>query len=386
MLKWNRKVDVAFGVLVALMIAVVAMAQRPLPSPSGVDLAVSGPKGGTFVMNTRDTSLTESFKLVSQQSFTQMAVADSVRFISTSTADSSRFWVVGIASTDTLRTTRTLEVSGTDTIRVPGVNFRYLEAVYADSESAGTVTFHRKTGATTIVDLSANDMSAAPAHHFFSHPGGGLFGWEAKADPESPVVHLQLRLYREHQDAVHTPETGYLLLDEMYVGGAAVYHPHVSKQLVAGVNDTSVTFSVVGTEKVGYFSVVTDVGTSITAMYIDVSSDRSRWKQTTAIDSTTGVDGTTQTRAEPIPVDSLYGQPWARLVVNNRGTTGDTATVDTYITVHRNPGTGDRDYRPFSPPETCPPHSYVAVYARAIGKNGRVFVRLRGYDNPMLRK
>lgn len=383
----NVKLVVCALVLAVLFVA-LAVAQRPPPTGLGVDPTVagmSGLKGGTFAVNTRDTSLTESFKLVTQQTFTQMTVADSVRFISSSTADSSLIWVVGIG-TDSLRHTRSYEVSGTDTVRVQGVQHRFLEAAYPDTESAGTVTIHRKSGATAIVALSPGDMSAAPAHHFFSHSGGGLFGWEAKADPESPVVHLQLRLYRDHLDAVHTPETGYVVLDEMYVGGTAVYHPQVGKKVVAGGNDTSTTVSVAGADKFGYFSVVADVGTSVTAIYIDVSADRSNWKQTTAIDSTTGVNATTQTRAEPIPADSLYGQPWARLIVNNKGTTGDTATVDTYLTVHRNAGTGDRDYRPFSPPEVCPSLSYVAVYARALGKNGRVFLRLRGYDNPVMRK
>ena len=331
----------------------------------------------TWTMEARDSLLTNSWKLVSKLAITRMTAGDTLRLYSSVAADSPYVYLTGIRDTDTTRAPIRIRVKGTDTSYV-SIKHRDLEAIYVDTAAAGIISIKAKTGASTITTVAAGDLQTYIAHHYFGKRAGRLTELKVQADPESPAVEFQVRLYRHKVNAIRSPEVGYSVLSDGVVGGVSVYRTQVSKTIVTSANDTSATFAITGVAKAGYAAVITSTGTSNTATYLDVTPDRSNWKQTTAIDSynATGVTGTV-VRSRSIAVDSLYGQPWARVIVNGKGSAGDTSTMTVFFTVHR-PVAPDIYVEKLN--EFCPKFSYVAVYARAIGANGRVYVRLKGED------
>ena len=333
-----------------------------------------------------DTNIGSTFKLLSLTAFTQMPRADTIRVRSNNAGDSANVTIYYVTTSDSSVYYQTLGVSGTDTVFAkPDTTYtavknaaragisKYLMGAVADTEMAGTLTIYSKTGG-LLTTILPGHLQTYTAHYFTQRWGSILDSWGVQADQNSPAMQIELRWYPDAKDALNTPETGFRVLDRRTIGGVRVERTQNAKQLVAGVNDTSRIFFLGSlATSVGYFASVTDVGTSVTATYIDVSVDTTNWKQTTAIDSTTGANGT-QYRAEPVPLDSLYGQPWGRLIVNNKGTTGDTVTATIYLTMRLR-----EDNRAAQPPWRFPyplrltNYGYLAIYARSLGlTNGRI--------------
>jgi len=384
----RKRILPVFAAVILVVVSSLSWAQPGSQySPPYAMRLESSPLGPGYYIAGADTNIGNSFKLVSLTAFTQMPRVDTLRIRSSSTADSSNVTLYYVTTADSSVVYQTLRVSGTDTVfakpdtirATPSVALKtgramYLQAAVADTEMAGTLSVYSKTGG-LLTTILPGHLQTYTAHYFTQkYAGSVLDSWGVQVDQNSPAIQIELRWYPDFKDALNTPETGFRVLDRRTIGGVRAVRTHSSKNIVAGDNDTSTIFFLSSLEKVGYFSVVTDVGTSVTAMSIDVSADTTNWKQTTAIDSTTGVNGTTQTRAESIPVDSLYGQPWGRLIVNNKGTTGDTATVSIYLTLKL-----QEDNRAASPPWGFPypirltNTGYLAIYARSIGlTNGRI--------------
>lgn len=338
---------------------------------------------GTWQMYARDSSLTNSWRLVNTHPLTRMtnvvdtSAADTLRIYSSSTSDSSDVYVVGIGSRDSQRVFTRLSLSGTDTV-FSGIRHRHFEAMYADTVLLGTLSVKAKKGTSTIATIPAGAQQSYTAHHFVSQREGRLTHFYAQVDPESPAVQIQIRLYRSQHQAIRSPESGFSVLHEVTLGGEYTYRPNVGPEnVVADNNDTSAVFSIVSAEKVGYFTSTASVGTSVTAFYVDVSPDQSTWRQTNGVDSVTGANDT-KIRSRVIAVDSLFGQPWARFIVNGQGVAGDTAKVLSFITVRR-AGLASNPYHKELNAQ-LPALSYVAVYARAMNGAGRVYVMIQGED------
>ena len=332
----------------------------------------SGPGRSSGWIVASDTSLTSSYKLVALTAFTQMSVRDTLRMISSSTADSANITLYALRASDTTVVGKSYRLSGTDTVFATVRSWMF-EGAAVDTESAGTIKILSKTGG-TITTILPGHLQTYVAHHFTGWNGCGIDGWGVDVDPNGPAVQAQLRFYPDFADAKSTPETGFRVLDERIIGGARVIQPQVSRQIVAANNDTSETFSVIGLTRIGYFSATTSSGTSNTATYLDVTSDRSNWKQTNAIDSLSTVTvTTTQVRSRIVAVDSLYGQPWARLIVNGKAASGDTTTVNTYLTLDQNPSSNrEPGLWLFTRPVKVHSAGFVAIFARALGAHARI--------------
>ena len=333
----------------------------------------SGPGRSSGWIVASDTSLTSSYKLVALTGFTQMSVRDTLRMISSSGADSANITLYTLRASDTTVVGKSYRLSGTDTVFATIRSWMF-EGAAVDTESAGTIKILSKTGG-TITTILPGHLQTYVAQHFTGWNGCGIDGWGVDVDPNGPAVQVQLRFYPDFADAKATPETGFRVLDERIIGGARVIRPQVSKQIVAANNDTSTEiFSTIGLTRIGYFSVTTSSGTSNTATYLDVTSDRTNWKQTNAIDSLSTVAvTTTQVRSRTIAVDSLYGQPWARLIVNGKAAAGDTTTVNTYLTLDQNPSSNrEPGLWLFTRPVRVHSAGFVAIYARALGAHARI--------------
>lgn len=371
----------------ALFLAVVVEAQIGHQYTPAYALRLEGAQGAAgYYIAAADTSIGNTFKLLSLTIFAQMPRPDTLRIRSSNTGDSSNVTLYYVTTSDSSVYYQTLGVSGTDTVYAkPDTTYtsvgntaragisKYFMAAVADTEMTGTLSVYSKTGG-LLTTILPGHLQTYTAHYFTQRWGSILDSWGVQADQNSPAMQIELRWYPDAKDALNTPETGFRVLDRRTIGGVRTERTQNAKQLVAGANDTSRIFFLGNfATSVGYFASVTDVGTSVTATYIDVSVDTTNWKQTTAIDSTTGANGT-QRRAEPIPVDSLYGQPYGRVIVNNKGTTGDTATVTVYLTMKL-----QEDNRAAQPPWKFPypirltNYGYVGIFARSMGlTNGRI--------------
>ena len=371
--------SVALAMLLCVGLAWAINQPRPLP---GTIHSAEGPAsvGQTWTLAVRDTSVNDTLSLVTRRAFTQMTGADSIVLYSSNSADSTYIRVIGINNADTSRAEVVVRIKGTDSTYT-STRFRYIEGAYSDTSSAGTLSIRAKTGTSVILAIPAGEIQTEVANHFFGQRGGGLREMLVQADPESPTIQLQLRLYRLHRTGLARPWLGYSVLWEGFVGGSASYHTQDSTAIVSTNDDTSRIFSLVGAERIGYFASFTGSnGTRIVASYMDVSADTISWHQSYAVDSInlTGSSGV-NVRAKPIYIDSTRGQPYGRIVLNGKAVAADTAWAHVWITVNRGSETASQ---PIIVPmdEECPRDSYLAVYARSLGIVGRVFVRLKGYD------
>ena len=333
---------------------------------------------GSWVAHARDSIVTSSWGLVKKHAFTRMAAVDSIRIFSSSTADSTWTMIVGVAS-DTSKVMIRARITGTDTTYIYR-RMSHLEAWFADTTHAGTLSIRAKTGTADITTIPAGELQTYAAHHFQGQSEGRLRQVVVHADPESPAVHVQVRLYRHPPRAISNPEVGYSVLDEFFTNGEYTYRPNIAEAVITAAKDTSVTFSIVGAERVGYFNSTRSVGTAVTAFYMDVSPDRSSWRMTNGVDSVTGASST-KIRARVINPDSLYAMPWARFIVNMQGNAGDSAIVSSFITIRR---TGLRDPIIRELDEQIPAQSYVAAFARSMGSHGTVSVTLKGEDSKLI--
>lgn len=366
-----RRIFVSILPLVAaVLMAQVVFAQPAQYSPPYA-IRLEGPAIGLgYQIAGADTNIGNSFQLVSLTPLTQMSRSDTLRIISSSTPDSSNLTLYFTSATDSSVTYETLRVSGTDSVFGTKKALRFIGAV-ADTEAAGTIKILSKTGGLIQTILPGN-LQTYTAHYFTQKYGSVLDSWSVQPDVYSPAMQVELRWYPDYKDAKDTPETGFRVLDRRTIGGVRVERTQVSKTIVTSANDTSRMFFLGSLTKMGYFAVTTSTGTTNEATYIDVSSDTTNWKQTNAIDSLTSTGITTaQTRARTINVDSLYGQPWGRLIVNGKGSAGDTCTISVFLTLK-----SDEDNRGqptswrFPYPLRLTNYGYLAVYARSLGLTG----------------
>lgn len=366
----------------AFCLAVIpqAVGAQTFPAPTAIQTDQNiGLPGQSWTAYVRDTALTESWGRVDLNSgITQMTTSDSLRIYSSNEADSTKIALV-IINAAFERVTVSTQLNGADTIFISTKAWKVL-AAFCDTTSAGTISIKAKTGTSALATITAGKLQTYAAEYFFSSKGGAVTQLEVFPQPFSPMVEYQVRLYRNPTIAIQRPETGYSILYEGFTGGPPTIRPHVAKKIVAALDDTSVTFYLVspGTAY-NWAAVTTAVGTSNTAYYFRDSPDASTWNLITAIDSldTTGLTTTANLRYKTATLNSAGG-PYFQFIANGKAAAADTSTITTYVT----PATWSQDLTPLIKPmrEACPAYSYAVVYARCFGKNGKIAMRLMGFE------
>src|SRR3990167_6451440 len=133
----------------------------------------SGPGRSSGWIFASDTSLTSSYKLVALTDFTQMSVRDTLRMISSSTADSANVTLYALRASDTTVVGKSYRLSGTDTVFATVRSWMF-EGAAVDTESAGTIKILSKTGG-TITTILPGHFQTYIAHHFTGWSGGGVY-------------------------------------------------------------------------------------------------------------------------------------------------------------------------------------------------------------------
>lgn len=167
-----------------------------------------GAPGISFHVVARDTNMNASgtFELLSRTAYTAMPRQDTLRIISSSTADSARITIYGVLNSDTSNTYETLRVSGTDSVFGSKV-FRHIEAAYADTESAGTISIISKTGG-LVTTILPGQLQTYTGLHFTGRNGSVIRRFSVEADTGGGPVRFELRFYPDFSDIGQSPETG----------------------------------------------------------------------------------------------------------------------------------------------------------------------------------
>ena len=216
------------GLLVALALAISCLVPRVQAAPvrayperPKLDFQYPKNVGKSFANHAQDSLVTNVPKLVSTTVYTAMSIQqDTLRLISSSTADSSYIVLYGITSSDSIGANLVEErvrVSGTDSVFATK-KYAAFEMASADTESAGTITIVGKRNFFTTTILPGNLTNGA-AVHFTGSRSGGITAWTAALDTLSnagapnAVVRCELRVYPDFKDLKATPETGFYVAD-----------------------------------------------------------------------------------------------------------------------------------------------------------------------------
>ena len=360
-----------------LLAGKAAAQTRPNPTPIQTDLLIGLP-GDSWEAVVQDTTIGTSWQRVETGSgITQPTTPDSLRIFSSSEADSSKFAVVFLKNSTYLPVTVQGQLSGADSVFIGTDKAYKLLGVFMDTTSAGTISIKAKTGTSNLAQIAPGKLETSLGQYYFGAKQGSVTELCIYPSPFSPMVEFQVRLYRSHVEPVATPEVGYSILFNGTTGGLPILRPQVSKQIVSTDNDTGATMFLAspGTSYV-FATVVTSVGTSNQAYYVQSSPDGSTWNTGTAIDSlSSGSALSANLRYSAVTLNSATG-PYHRFIVNGKAASGDTSTTTTYVF----PATWNANFEPIVKPmkEACPTYSYVVVYARALGTNGKLHLGLKG--------
>ncbi len=366
----------SIAILVSVFLPAVAYGQaRPAPTPTRGGLNLGLPTT-TFEANSRDTTLNYSWSKVELNAITQ-PTADSLRFYSSSTADSTKVRIVGLDSSG-VYVSDTSRVSGTDSVFVASRKYSKLIAIYCDTASAGTLSFKIKTATAVAVTIPVGQLQTYIAEHWFGTTGGTVTELTIFPESFSPKIDYELRLYRHQANSISAPNTGYSLLWSGTSESIPIVRPHVSKQIVAALNDTSKWFLLASPGTAfNYASVTTSVATTNVAHYVVSSPDTVNWDYPgTAIDSlSSGTAQSSTLRYKAITLGSATG-PYYRFVLNGKAAAGDTSTITTYVF----PAAYNTIPKPlvFPMDERCPAMSTVVLYAKAYGVGGRISAKVKG--------
>lgn len=185
-----------------------------------------GPGRDSYHIAGSDTAMTlDIWAVVTRVAFTQLARPDTIRVISSSTADSPRITIYGILNADSGLQKETFRISGTDSVFGPRANeggakrFKYFAYAVLDTEAAGTVSIIGKTSG-LVTTIRPGFLSTEVVHHFIGRRGAVITGWGAEADTTAPVE-VELRFYPDFADNNQTPETGKRVLDAQLLRTAA---------------------------------------------------------------------------------------------------------------------------------------------------------------------
>ena len=189
-----------------------------------------GPGRVGYLVTASDTAITSSYALVTRYGWIHPASADTIRIYGKAAADSSYVTMWGIlakhgTSRDSVKTSETLRLSGTDTV-YSGKRWNSLEFAAVDTFCRG-VTFVARGMTNSITEIPAGKYQTETAH-FWGRPGpgSGFLGWTAqvgqiKGSTSRDTVEVQLRMYvradtgnfSAKTDVRNLPEVGSILLD-----------------------------------------------------------------------------------------------------------------------------------------------------------------------------
>lgn len=209
-MRTRRLFSAILGVLLILVPAGILMSQGYYRTR----LEETGPGGrNSWSIIAGDTTLALTYTRSVKDTLRQLNDSDSIRIISTSTADSATVVIYGILARDSTLGQNVLELSGTDTVWGTK-KFLFVENAYADSAVHGQVKVVAKNkGLITVIE--PGQTASRNAHHFTDKRGATLLGWAVEASQDT--VYAQLRYYDDWTHSVTSTETGYRLLDDAII-------------------------------------------------------------------------------------------------------------------------------------------------------------------------
>lgn len=191
-------------------IASLLWAQAGQKTPAKM-VNLAGPGKDSYHIHGSDTTRAASaWELVTRVPFTQLAKNDSIRIISSSTADSPRVTIYGILARDSSIDKNILRVSGTDSV-FGTKQFKYISYAAVDTEAAGTISIIGKTSG-LVTTIRPGFLETEVAHFYSGRTPAVLTGWSVEIDTLSSAW-AELRYYPDFADSRETPETGKRVLD-----------------------------------------------------------------------------------------------------------------------------------------------------------------------------